>query len=101
MLNNQKTHYFASFAVSNFENYLGNGKVHQSSLENVYICLKKYAHLRFGCLVIFSVSILPPRFNIKSMFSLRLQTRAIFQIGSQLLLSIHLMQAVIYFHNDL
>ena len=50
----------------------------------------------------FPVSFLPPRFKIKSMFSLRLETRAIFQIGSkQLLVSLHLMQAVIYFYNDL
>ena len=53
----------------------------------------------------FPVSFLPPRFKIiqfNSMFSLRLETRAIFQIGSkQLLVSLHLMQAVVYFYNDL
>ena len=46
----------------------------------------------------FSIWFLPPRFTINSIFSLRLQRRPFFQIGPQKpLVSLHLMQAIIYF----
>ena len=46
----------------------------------------------------FSIWFLPPRFTINSIFSLRLQRRSFFQIGPQKpLVSLHLMQAIIYF----
>ena len=46
----------------------------------------------------FSIWFLPPRFKINSIFSLRLQRRPFFQFGPQKpLVSLHLMQAIIYF----